>query len=877
MVSSTGNGLAAPRQLRCEYQLNPLGIDETRPHLSWLVTDDRQGAVQSAYQVVVRNEAGDTVWDSGKIASDQSVHVEYSGASLLSRMHCLWQVRTWDAHGTASPWSEAAWWEMGLLQRGNWQASWVHQPADQVKPLDQDHEAVMASPLLRRTFTLPEPPRRARAYATARGVYELRINGQRVGKDLFAPGWTDYSQRVRYQTYDITELLRQGDNTIGAILGTGWYCGHIAGWKKTYGDRPQLLVQLEIETDDSQIVAITSDEAWKVATGPVLGSDMLMGETYDARLEIPGWDQIGFDDTTWSPVEVVALCDDGPALEAPLGTRVRKITEITPRKITEPTPGVYVFDLGQNLVGHVRLKIKGEAGQIVTLRFAEVLNPDGTIYTENLRHAKATDHYILRGDKGGETWEPRFTFHGFRYVEVTGLKQTPALDLITGVVVHSDMPQTGSFECSHELLNQLQHNIEWGQRGNYLEVPTDCPQRDERLGWMGDAQVFAPTGCFNFEIAAFMGKWMTDVADAQRADGCFTDFAPDQKPALPKQDPPARRGSPAWADAGVIVPWTIYQRYGDKRILEHHYDTMARYIDFVACESEDRIGPDFGYGDWLNHFAFTPLDLIATAFNAHSTDLMCRIAKVLGRDDDVQRFTALLGEIKAAFNRRFVTPDGRLVGDTQTAYILALRFNLLPQALRRKAVSRLVYDVHHGRSAEWPYHERKGHVSCGFVGVSYINDALTDAGHLDLAYQLLLNEDYPSWLFPVKHGATTIWERWDGWTPDRGFQDPNMNSFNHYAYGAIGQWLYETVAGIRPAQPGYKRIVIHPRPGGGLTYAKASYQSLYGLIESGWRLDGETFTLEVTIPPNTTATVTAPDGQRHEVGAGRHTFHSEHV
>lgn len=655
------------------------------------------------------------------------------------------------------------------------------------------------------------------------------------------------------------------------ILGTGWYAGHIGWYTQIYGKAPELLAQLEVKLAAGNSLTIATDSDWLWRQGPILESDLLMGERYDARLELPGWDTATGGGEGWRTVVVGGDADGGPALEAPAAPQVKVAREFAVREITEPEPGLYVCDLGQNMVGHVRLHVQGQAGQQIQLRFAEVLNDNGTIYTANLRKARATDVYTCRGDTEGETWEPLFTFHGFRYVEITGLDAPPAADTIRGVVMHSEMEHTGSFRCSNDKINQLQHNIEWGQRGNYLEVPTDCPQRDERLGWMGDAQVFASTGCFNFNIAPFMAKWMQDVLDSQHRDGGFTDYAPEPPRPNPWQSTfTERRCSPVWTDAGIIVPWTIYERYGDVRILERSYEGMVRYIDMIDREAADGIGPDSGFGDWLNDFAFTSLDLLSTAFSIHSAELVAQTARVLCHDTDAERFAAMSERFRQAFCRRFVTPDGRIVGDTQTAYALALRFDILPEDLRPAALSRLEYDVMHGRSAHWPYRVRNGHISSGFVGVNQVLPCLVHGSRVALAYRLLLNEDYPSWLFPINHGATTIWERWDGYHPDRGFQDPGMNSFNHYAYGAVGNWLYEEVAGLSLVEPGYRVLRIAPRldPERRITSAAAGLDTLYGKASVEWALTDRNLTMKLRIPPNTEAQVCVPTSAPDEILEG---------
>ncbi len=532
------------------------------------------------------------------------------------------------------------------------------------------------------------------------------------------------------------------------------------------------------------------------------------------------------------------------------GAAVRKTMEIKPVKLTEPKPGVYVFDMGQNMVGWVRLKVKGSAGTKVQMRFAEMLNPDGTIYTENLRAAKCTDTYICKG--GGEiVWRPRFTFHGFRYVEVTGYPGgKPPTDAIVGEVLHSDCQITGSFECSNPLLNKLYQNIVWGQRGNWLEVPTDCPQRSERLGWMGDAQVFIRTASYNMDIGAFFTSWLRTVDDSQDYNGAFRNVSPADW----------SRGVAGWGDAGVICPWTIYHVYNDKRIIERQYGGMVKWIDYLQENSDNLLRPAKGYGDWLNLDAEAPKDVIGTAYFAYSTKLMAKMAQVIGKNNDARKYNKLFENIKKAFNDAYVGPDGKIKGETQTIYLMALYFDLLDGETLRIAEERLIELIK----------ERDWHISIGFLGVNLLLPTLTDIGRTDVAYRLLQNEDYPSWLYPVRNGATTIWERWDGWTEEKGFQTPRMNSFNHYAYGACGQWMFSTLAGIDTDGPGYKKIIIRPRPGGSLTYAKAHYDSIHGRIATYWKKEKGRFVLDLTIPANTTATVYVPaDSAEHVTESGK--------
>lgn len=722
-----------------------------------------------------------------------------------------------------------------------------------------------------RKFAIEKPVRSAILRASAKGLYVPFIDGRRVGKDIFTPGWTDYNKRIQYQSYDVTSLLRPGRHALGFILGDGWYCGHV-GWsgRQQYGPKPMLLAQLEIEYADGKTEIIATDGSWEMSTGPILTSDMLMGEEYDARLFAANWARPngkGGDKPDVQPLGDVPLV-------AQRSETVQKLEELKPVGVKEPQKGVFIFDLGQNMVGWARLRVQAPAGTKIQMRFAEMLNPDGTLYTANLRKAKQTDTYICSG-KGVEVWEPSFTFHGFRYVEVTGFPSTPSLDAITGVVVGSATPKTGTFECSNPMVNQLQHNIFWGQRGNYLEVPTDCPQRDERLGWMGDAQVFIRTATFNNDVSAFMTKWVQDVRDAQSPAGGYSDVTP--------RIVDLADGAPAWGDAGVIVPWTCYLAYGDKRLLARHYESARKWISYIHEANPDLIWVNRthnNFGDWLNIADDTPRAVLATAYFAYSTRLVSKMAQVLGKNADHAAYEKLYKDIGRAFTARFVKPDGRIEGDTQTAYLLALWFDLLydprssmfgyqtvwgtglHEALHETAAQHLIRKIR----------EKNDHLSTGFVGVGYLMPTLTAIGQTDLAYKLLLNDTFPSWGYSIKHGATTIWERWDGWRADKGFQDPGMNSFNHYSLGSVGEWMYNRVAGIDldPNRPGFKHIVFRPTPGGGLTWAKATYDSVRGRISCSWKIEGGRFVVDVIVPPSCTATLHMPDGSVKELESGRH-------
>ncbi len=690
--------------------------------------------------------------------------------------------------------------------------------------------------------------KRARIYATALGLYQLWLNGRRVGADELTPGFTDYRKRVQVQTYDVTALLNDGDNAVGAVVADGWFNGKVGFLDRGdfFGTGPnRLLFQLELEQEDGTRSIIGSDTNWKYHEGPIFEADLLDGETYDARRELTGWSAPGYDDGAWSPVQVVSD-GSGRQLVSDVTAGVQPVQELSPVSVKEISPGIFIYDLGQNMVGRARLRVTGAAGSRLRLRFGEVLNPDGTLYTDNLRGAKATDSYILRGG-AAEVFEPSFTTHGFRYVELSGdtsgLSQKPNIGTVTGVVLQSFMPPTGSFSSSSDMVNRLQSNILWGQRGNFVSIPTDCPQRDERLGWMGDAQVFARTATFNMDVASFYTKWLRDVDDGQAPNGAFPEVAP---------RPNANVGTPAWGDAGVIVPWTVYLAYGDTRILSEHYPAMSAWVDYIGSSNPNFLWQNnrsSDYGDWLSVGADSDKEVIATAFYAHSADLVARTAHILGKDVDAQKYDALFASIKNAFQNAYVAADGTIRSNTQALYALALRFDLLPEGLRAAAGEHLADDV-----------AARGHLSTGFVGVSHLLPALTMSGRTDLAYQLLDTDTFPSWFYEIKQGATTIWERWDGIEPNGQFEDPGMNSFNHYSFGSVGEWMYATIAGIQldEARPGYRHFFVRPQPGGGLTSARGALDTIRGTIVSDWKLSGGVFTLDLTVPVNTTASVSLP-------------------
>lgn len=734
------------------------------------------------------------------------------------------------------------------------------------------------APYFRKAFVIASRPTRAVLHITALGVFEAEINGARVGDEVFAPGWTEYRKRITCRSYDVTTMLREGENALGAIVGDGWAVGHIADKNRQhYSDRPKLLALLEIACADGDTVTVRTDGTWLTAAGAVVASDMLQGESHDARLDPGPWSEPGFSADGWVPA---LECEAPDAEISPqIGPSVRRqeilaATLASGLERPEWQSPLRVFDLGQNITGRVRLRVSGRRGTTLKIRHAEVLNANGTLYTSNLRTARATDYYTLRGG-GLEEWEPRFTFHGFRYFEISwqGRREDIGELSAEGVVLHSHMARTGEFSCSNPLLNQLAHNILWGQKGNFLDIPTDCPQRDERLGWTGDAQAFIRTAAFFMDIREFFQKWLLTMRDSQGPDGAIPPTVPHTGSFGLPQD-----GGPAWADAAFICPWVLYRHYGDEQILRDHYECMVRYMEYlkankvqdgIRCHpAKDGWG---GFGDWLaldgsgRIEGGTPKDLIGTAFYAHNAAILADAAEVIGRPEDAASWRALRDVIVAAFRRRFVTPEGLMASGTQTAYVLALHFGLLDEAQRATAFAELIRDI-----------ERRGyHIATGFVGTPYILHVLEAGGRTDVAYKLLEQETFPSWLFPVKNGATTIWERWDGWTPEMGFQDPGMNSFNHYAYGAVGDWMVSTVAGIEPAEPGFRRILFKPRPGGSITSASASLVTPHGKSAIAWSLDRGTLSVSVEVPANTVAVFSAPPRfapHRDQLGPGRHRF-----
>lgn len=846
---------------RVENLINPIGMDIGQPRFGWKLEADRRNVLQTAYEIRVATSAAlvssgkKLSWTSGKVMSDASIWVPYTGSKLESGKKYWWQVRVWDNAGNTSEWTAPAFWQMGLLTPSDWKAAWISVAGEE--------DPSRPSPMFRKVFSAGKKIASATAFITSHGVYEAFLNGQRIGNDYLTPGWTAYQKRLQYQVYDVTALLKPGANAIGAVLGSGWWRGNIGFSNQTnvYGKDVSLLLQLHIEYTDGSRAVVVSDASWKYTTdGPIRSSEIYHGEMVDARMEQKDWSMPAFDDQNWANVQVNNFSKN--ELIATYNEPIRKKESFKPARIFKTPKGELVADFGQNLTGWVELKANGQPGDKITLQFAEVLDKYGNFYTENLRAARCTDTWMLRGGQE-EYFEPRFTFHGFRYAKIEGYPGTLTPEAITAVALYSDMERTGTFTSSDYLINQLQHNIQWGQRGNFLDVPTDCPQRDERLGWTGDAQAFSRTAMFNFDVHNFFTKWLKDVAADQLPNGSIPFVVPNVLGANSS-------GSTGWADVATIMPWNLWLAYGDRRALEEQYPMMKAWVEFMRSKStNDLFNTGFHFGDWLFYRPFDDNDgrsavtdkyLIAQCFYAHSTQLVIQAAQVLGKEDEVRTYTELLGRIKSAYMKEYVTPNGRIISPTQTAYTLALQFDMLPPDLRTQAAAFLANNIK----------DYGNHLTTGFLGTPYLCHVLTRFGYHDLAYTLLNQKSYPSWLYPVTRGATTIWERWDGIKPDSTFQAASMNSFNHYAYGAIGDWMYRTMSGLdtEADQPGYKAIRIEPKPGGGFSHAESVLETPYGKTTVRWQLEGNTLVVAVDIPANTTATIRLPAASLANISEG---------
>ena len=870
-----------PHTLKADLRTNPLALEKP-PRLGWMIRSNRKNTLQAAYRIRCSydprfpEDDPRLLWDSEMVHSEDSQFVGYGGKIPEVQRKVYWQVRIVDNHDRVSGWSEVASWQLADPEPSARKANWIEPEFPRQEGEDRP------SPFMRREFRVKKPVERALLQVSARGVYEVRLNGKKVGEDHFSPGWTSYHDHIQYQVYELEEELKQGKNALGVILGDGWYRGYM-GWQGKqdfYGDTAALFLRLDIFYQDGKKESLYSDDKWKSSTGPVLSSDFQMGERYDARLEIPGWDLPGMDDSRWSGVKVSAT-ETGTLIPS-VGPPVRELQVLEPLEEIRTPKGERVFDFGQNMVGRVRFRLKGDRGSRIIIHHAEVLDSEGNFYTENLRKAKSEDIYIFKG-KGTELYEPRFTFHGFRYIRISEYTGRISPEDLEGVVLSSHMESTGQFHCSDPMVNRLQENIRWGLFGNFVDVPTDCPQRDERLGWTGDAQVFAPTACFNVDAFHFYRKWLRDLEADQRDDGSVPWVVPHVVIDGGGTGWSDGFGATGWADAATVIPWTVYTSYGDVRVLEDQYKSMRAWVEYMIRESGESLifKGSFHFGDWLSFAeyysykynapdygyagAHTSKELIATAYFYHSAGILRKAAGVLGKDGDARTYGQLQERLKEVFAEEFISPAGRMVSETQTAYVLALAFGILPEELREGMARKLADDVEHF-----------GHLTTGFLGTPLICQALSDNGYADVAIKLLLNKRYPSWLYPITMGATTIWERWDGIRPDGSFQTKGMNSFNHYAYGAVGNWLYTRLAGIRSVEeaPGYKQVHIQPLFVKEFDYVHASYRSPYGEITSSWERKEGKIILKVSIPPNCRGRICQPDRDPEvlEVGSGYHEF-----
>ena len=833
--------------------INPIGFYDSVPNFSWKLPVSEKVNFQYAYRIVAASDSSllpdnPDLWDSEKVVSDSSVWVKWKGDKLKSREKVFWQVKFWNENGDASAWSKTASFELGLLSNKDWQnAKWIN-----LSVSDNLNDRFVPQ-YFRKDFLLEDSAEDARLYITAKGLFEAYINGKRVGNTSMTPGWTPYKKRIETITYDVTHYLKKGENTIGVVLGEGWYWGRIGYTNKRIriDGEPGILCRLETELADGQNKIVASDSKWKgTGKGPIRFSGIYDGEIYDANFEMSGWNKPGFDADNWEPVRTLPI-DEEVQLQPKRHHPVRAQEVLSASTVSEPEPGKFVFDLGQNMVGIPELKIPVKKGAKVTVRFAEMLNEDGTLYTENYRTAQSTDYYIS-ANTGEINWRPSFTFHGFRYVELSGFDSDykPRKSWVSGIVQHSDFNKNGTLHTSDTMLNRLQKNIVWGLKGNFLDIPTDCPQRDERMGWTGDAQVFAPTSLFNADVYSFWASWLQSMREEQADNGALPVIIPSNRTYKP---------SVGWADAATVIPWTIYQHTGDKNILRENYEMMLKLIRFYMADSKREKTAFSSFGDWLQPFSHqindtrrgdTSVELIHLAYFIRSVEITANTARILGQQEDDHELSELCDSLKLVFQNKYLDANGKLTTEyeTQTAYLMALGFGLVPDSLVNTVVENLVGTIERANK----------HLQTGFLGTPLLAPVLDEFGQTELVYELLFQETYPSWFYSINQGATTMWERWNSYSKEDGFGDASMNSFNHYAYGAIGEWMYKRIGGISALEPGYKKILIAPLPDNRLHFAEATYVSVYGLIRSKWKNDNDRFKLEVTIPPNSTAEIRIP-------------------
>lgn len=835
---------------------NPIGFYDANPTFSWQLPVLEIVKNQSAYQIIVASNPdllpdNADLWNSGNQKTDQSAWVNYEGEALNSRQKVYWQVKYWNQDNESSEWSEINTFELGLLNNNDWKAKWIGLPTKDEGVLGSQENIIHRPQYLRKSFELSGDVAYARLYITAKGVFDVSINGENVSNDVMPPGWTPYKKRIETITYDVTDLMESGKNTIGTEVAAGWYSGRL-GWMKSFWndtESPKLLCQLELTMKDGSKQMIISDDSWKGTTnGPIRMSEIYDGETYNANLEMPNWTTNNFDDKSWQAVQAFGL-DGDLKLEPKRHSSVKPKLKVESKEVFKKE-GTIIFDLKQNMVGVPLLKIPMKKGDTLKIRFAEMLSPDGSFYTKNYRSAQSTNYYIAAEDKTME-WQPKFTFHGFRYIELSGFdaSKEPSKDWVTGIVQYSDFKENGTFETSHDKLNQLQSNIVWGLRGNFFDIPTDCPQRDERMGWTGDAQVFGPTSLFNADVYKFWTSWLQSVRESQYDNGGIPFVVPD---VLNNS-----KVSSGWGDVAVIIPWKMYFRTGDKSVLEENYEMMKAWVKHHEATSTNYISSMNSFADWLQPFPSkgetkgdTSHPLIGTAFFAHTAKLTAQAAEVLGKKDDQVMYETLYKNVAKAFDNEYFDETGKIKGvaDTQTSYLMALAFNLLPENKQANAKKYLLEKI---KAAD-------NHLRTGFLGTPLLSQVLDETGETDLMYQLLFNETYPSWFYSINQGATTIWERWNSYSKTEGFNPQNMNSLNHYAYGAVGEWMYERIGGIAPLEPGYKVIQIAPLPKEPLSSASTSLNTPYGKVSSSWTIENNRFQLDIIIPPNTTAKIIIP-------------------
>lgn len=841
------------KRLHIDYETDPVGLDAA-PQFGWELAGNARGIVQTAYRLLIARDAGfaDVAYDSGLVKSRRSAQVRAEGLQLASSTRYFVRVQA-ESETEQSAWSPTATFVTALMTTQEWCAPFVSAETD------DSYQTCSKGTLVRGIVNVKKPLKAAFAHTTALGLYNFFLGGRQVGDDEMAPGWTSYNKHLLYQTTDVTAYLQPGENVAAAMLGAGWYKG-IMGLTKArnnYGNQAAFAMQLVLHYTDGTQETVTTDAQWQGADSPVVFSEIYDGEMYDASLEIPGWAQDVHPAGEWRGVVTVA--QDTSVLCAQPAAHVRCMDTLPAQTVFQTPGGDTVVDFGQNMAGRIAVTATGRQGDVIELRCFEVLDAQGNVYLDNLREAKTTMTYkFARAET--ITWHPRFTYMGFRYALVVRYPGTPLAEHFTASTLHSDMARTGSLHTSNELLNKLHHNILWGLKGNFLDVPTDCPQRDERLGWTGDAQIFCRTACYLMNAYTFYRKWLVDVAADQTAEGGVAHVVPNIELGrtddnwLLSQGPDS---AAAWADVAVIAPWTLYLMYGDKEILARQYDSMKAWVDFMRAHANDYIwNYKLQFGDWValdaepgSYFGATPNDITCTAYFAYSTQLFAKAARALGKADVADEYDALHAQIADKFKHTFFDANGDMTAQTQTAHIVALYFNLVPEHLRAQTVQGLKRLLD----------KENGHLVTGFVGTPYFCHALSQNGCVKEAYDLLLKDDFPSWLYQVKMGATTVWEHWDGMRPDGSMWSADMNSFNHYAYGAIGEWMYRVMAGIETQDDeqgaGFAHSVLYPRIGGGLQFVEGEYHSVYGRVATRWDAEGDVVTLRVSIPANTTASV----------------------